>query len=102
MLALFDYTDWSGFSTQFFRALGDSLLGTQFAFRNLPSELSAIVYLQRQVLDGRVALSRQRSAVYYNPLALHPLGQGAFPSLTEFSWQVVSVESKSVEPWLWL
>jgi hypothetical protein len=102
VLVVFDYTTWSGLGTQFFRTLGDTLLGAQFAFMKLPPELSAIVYLERKVLHGQIVLSRARSAIYYNPLALHPLRQGAFPSLAEFSCQVVSVESKSVEPWLWL
>jgi hypothetical protein len=102
VLALFDYTEWSGFGTQFFQALAGVLLGRQFEFKNLPRELSAIIYLERKVLDGRIVLSRQRSAVYYNPLALHPLRQGAFSSLAEYSCQLVSVEPKSVEFWLWL
>lgn len=102
VLALFDYTEWSGFGTQFFESLGSALLGTQLKFKNLPPELSAIVYLERKVLEGRIVLSRQRSAIYYNPLAVHPLCRGVFPSLAEVSWQLVSIESKSVEPWIWL
>jgi hypothetical protein len=84
VLALFDYTPWSGFGTLFYRKLGVFLLGKQLGFRSLPSELSAIVYLERKVQDGRMALSRNRSGVYYNPLALHPLPHGAFPSLNQF------------------
>jgi hypothetical protein len=102
VLALFDYTEWSGYPTGLFLALRDSLLRPPFTFRNLPTELSAIIYLKRMVRDGRVALSRQFSAVYYNPLALYPLAQGSFPSFTEFSCQVLSVESKSAQPWIWL
>lgn len=102
VLVLFDYTTWSAFGTQFFRALGDALLGKQFEFKSLAPELSAIIYLERKVMDGRIVLSRQRSAIYHNPLAQHSLRHGLFPSITEFSSQVVSVDSQSVEPWLWL
>ncbi|OGA54603.1 MAG: hypothetical protein A3F74_22430 [Betaproteobacteria bacterium RIFCSPLOWO2_12_FULL_62_58] len=102
VLALFDYTAWSGFGTFFCRTLGDFLLGKQVGFRSFPQELSAIVYLERKVLDGRIALSRQRSAVYYNPLALHPLPPGVFPSLNQSWLQLASVDSTVTEPWVWL
>lgn len=102
VLALFDYTTWSGFGTSFSRTLGDFLLGRQFGFRSFPAELSAIVYLERKVLDGRIGLSRHRSAVYYNPLALHPLSPGVFPSLNQSWSQLVSLDSTVTEHWIWL
>jgi len=102
VLALFDYTTWSGFGTLFFRTLGDFLLGKQFGFKSFPPNLSAIIYLERKVLDGRIALSRLRSAVYYNPLALHPFPHGTFSSLNQFWSQVASVDSTSTEGWVWL
>jgi hypothetical protein len=102
VLALFDYTTWSGMATLFHRTLGDFLLGKQLGFRSLPSELSAIVYLERKVLDGRIALSRNRSGVYYNPLAMHPLAPGAFPCLNQFWLQLASVDSTANEHWVWL
>ena len=40
-----------------FRALADALLGQQFGFKNLPPELSAIIYLERKVINGKIALS---------------------------------------------
>lgn len=102
VLAVFDYTEWSAYGTQFFRALGETLLGQQFEFKNLAPELSAIIYLERRVIDGRIVLSHQRSALYHNPLAQHSLRHGLFPSLTEFSSQVNSVNPQSVDHWLWL
>jgi hypothetical protein len=102
VLALFDYTEWSGFGTQFFRALGDELLGTQFEFKNLPSELSAIIYLERKVLGGEIGLSRSRSVIYYNPLATYPLRAGVFSSFGEFSCQLVSIEPRLAEHRIWL
>ena len=102
VLVLFDYTEWSGFGTFFCRTLGEFLLGKQVGFRTFPRELSAIVYLERKVLDGRIALSRQRSAVYYNPLALHLLPPGVFPSLNQSWLQLASVDSTVTEAWVWL
>ena len=102
VLVLFDYTEWSAFGTNFFNTLGKFLLGAKFGFKDLPSELSAIVYVERKVLDGRIALSRDRSAVYYNPLALHPLSLDSFPSLKQFWSQLASTEPGSIEHWVWL
>ena len=102
ILALFDYTTWSGLGTLFSGALGDFLLGKQLGFRSLPCELSAIVYLERKVFDGRIVLSRDRSGVYYNPLALHPLSPGVFPSLNQSWLQLASVDSTVSDHWVWL
>ena len=102
VLVLFDYTEWSAFGTDFFKILGEFLLGTEFGFKSLPPELSALVYLERKVLDGRIALSRDRSAVYYNPLAVQPLSSGSFPSLKQFWSQLASSESGLFECWVYL
>lgn len=102
VLALFDYTTWSGLGTLFYRTLGDFLLGKQLGFKALPSELSAIVYLERRVLDGRIAISRDRSGVYYNPLAIYPLPPGTFPSLNQFWLQLASTDSIVKDHWVWL
>lgn len=102
VLALFDYTTWSGLGTLFYRTLGDFLLGKQLGFKALPCELSAIVYLERKVLDGRMAISRDRSGVYYNPLALYPLPSGTFPSLNQFWLQLASADSTANDRWVWL
>ncbi len=102
-LALFDYTTWSGFGTLFFKTLGEFLLGKQLGFKTFPPELSAIVYLERNVLpDGRIALSRHRSAAYYNPLALNPLQSGTFSMLNQFWTHVVSTEPTTTGHWIYL
>jgi hypothetical protein len=102
VLVLFDYTTWSAFGTQFYRFLADFLLGKPRGFQNLPVELSALVYVERTVFDGHIAISRLRSAAYYSPYAKHPLPGGMFPSMNQFSWQIVAVESTSPESWVWL
>jgi hypothetical protein len=102
VLVLFDYTIWSAFGTQFFHFLADFLLGTEQGFQGLPGTLSALVYVERKVIDGRIAVSRDRSAIYYNPNAKYPLDMGTFAALHQFSGQVVAVEPKSADHWIWL
>jgi hypothetical protein len=103
VLVLFDYTEWSKFGTDFYKVLGEFLLGSKFGFKSLPPELSALVYMERKVLhDGRIALSRDRSAVYYNPLTEQPLLSGSFPSLKQFWSQLSSSEPGLLEYWIYL
>lgn len=102
VLALFDYTTWSGYDTQFFRFLGNSLLGTELRFRNLAPEVSALVYLERKVSNGVIGVSCKRSAVYHNPLAVHHLPRGVFSCFNEFSLRPVLVEPNSKQDWMWL
>lgn len=101
-LVLFDYTTWSGLGTQFFRFLATSLLGPRPAFTQLPSALSALVYIERKVIDGRLAISRRRSASYYNPNASCPLPLGTFGALRQFWHEMREAEPKSEQHWVWL
>jgi len=103
VLVLFDYTIWSGYGTQFYRFLANFLLGRQSGFQYLPIELSALIYIERKVLDGRIAISRLRSATYYNPHAKYPLSIGTFASLNQFWSQMLESESASLpEGWVFL
>ncbi|WP_031433722.1 hypothetical protein [Methylomarinum vadi] len=101
-LVLFDYTIWSGYGTQLFMYLASYLLGKQCGFQDLPVELSALIYVERKVMDGRIGLSLDRSAVYYNPNAAHPLAIGTFTALRQFWYQTVEVEPQSANHWVWL
>jgi|GEM_PF-2525152 len=100
ILALFDYTTWSGFGTEFFRQLGEFLLGKEFGFKSLPNELSALVYLERRVMDGWNVLSHVRSAVYYNPLAKFPITVGILPCFSQFATGLTVTEPNTTEHWL--
>ena len=102
VLVLFDYTLWSGFGTLLYRFLGDYLLGKQGGFRELPTELSALVYIERKCIYGHIGISRLRSAAYYNPNAKFALPANTFSSLNQFWCQMVSAESKSTDSWIWL
>lgn len=85
VLVLFDYTFWSGFATQFFQYLANFLQGEQCGFQGLPRQLSAPVYVERGVFDGRIAINQLRSAAYYSPCAENSLPLGTFPSIDQFS-----------------
>lgn len=103
VLVLFDYTTWSGFGTEFYRYLANYLLGSQNGFSSLPQDLSALVYIERKFLDCRFAISRIRSAAYYNPYAKHPLTMGSFASINQFWSQLVNSEPVAAqEDWVYL
>lgn len=105
VLVLFDYTTWSAFGTQFFRFLAEFLLGEKRGFRVLPCELSALVYVERKVSDGRLGISLDRSAIYYNPNAKHFFHEGIFPVLKQFRHPKTTLEPKEPESenhWFWL
>jgi len=106
VLVLFDYTFWSGFGTQFYQALADFLLGICKGFMKLPPGLTAIVYVERNVLDGRMAISRGRSAVYHNPNSLFKLPETVFQMMRQYSLNKKEVlpplKQTNPEYWFWL
>jgi len=99
-LVVFDYTTWSGMGTRFFRELGEYLLGARIGFASCPAELSALIYVERKVLDGHIVLSRDRSAAYCNPLAAYRLPSGTFPMFQEYSSRMVVTEPQSSDSWI--
>jgi hypothetical protein len=101
-LVLFDYTIWGAFGTQFFRFLADFLLGKGRGFQELPPELSALVYVERKVVDGRIATSQDRSAIYYNPNAKYPLPVGTFTALNQCWSQMIVMDQKFLDHRVWL
>jgi hypothetical protein len=102
VLVLFDYSLWSTFGTKFFRFLADYLLGKEQRSEGLPCELSALAYVERKVIDGRIAISRDRSAIYYNPNAKDRLPVGTFAALNQFWCQMVTTEPRWEDNWVWL
>lgn len=101
-LVLFDYTFWSGLATDCVHFLATGLLGEQLAFAQLPVALSAIAYVERRVLGGRIAISQRRSAIYYNPAAAYPLTSGSFDLLPQFWRDIGEIQPKAQEDWIWL
>jgi len=103
VLVLFDYTAWSGFGIEFYRYLAKYLFGEQCGFLSLSQDLSALVFIERQFLDCKFAISRIRSAAYYNPYAKYPLTMGSFASINQFWSQLVHSEPASAqEAWVYL
>lgn len=102
VLVIFDYTIWSGFGTRLCWFLAEFLLGQRRGFLNLPGELSALVYVDRIVMDGHIGFSLLRTAAYYNPNAKYDLPVGTFATLRQFSVQMVSSEPRPGQGWIWL
>lgn len=102
LLVVFDNTFWSSLATDCFHFLATSLLGKQRAFAQLPVALSSIVYVERRVFVGRIAISQRRSAIYYNPAAAHPLAVRNFDLLLR-SWRDIGeVQPEAQQNWIWL
>jgi hypothetical protein len=102
VLVLFDYTLWGGFATLFYQDLAGFLFGERCGFQGLPDQLSPLVYVERGVFNGRIAISRLRSAAYYSPCAEYPLPEGTFPSLNQFSLGAAVEAPVLTDGWVWL
>lgn len=100
ILVLFDYSSWSSLATNRYHFLADALLGEERAFLEVPVALSAIVYAERRVNDGHIAISNRRSAIYYNPAALYRFAVGHFSMLHQFGTDLGSVGPKAQEDWI--
>jgi hypothetical protein len=102
VLALFDYTIWSAYPTWIVSYMADFLLGEEQGFQQLPPILSALVYVRRHVMNGRIALRRDLSAIYYNPHTDYPLPTGIFAAIKQFGCQAGEGASQLADPWIWL
>ena len=102
LLVVFDHAFWSSLATDCFHFLATSLLGKQQAFAQLPLALSAIVYVERRVFVGRIAISQRRSAIYYNPAAAYPLAVRNFDLLLRSWHHIGEVQPETQQDWIWL
>ena len=84
VLVVFDCTFWGGFGTQRFQKLANFLLGNTSEPAILPSELSAIVYMDSKFCDGRFIISGQRSTVYHNPNSQYKLPTTVFQMMRQY------------------
>ncbi len=103
VLVLFDYAFWSGVGTKLDQHIGIHLLEKQ-GFHCLPTELSALIYLKRCVIEkGRLAIHLPGSAIYYNPNASAPLPLETFAFLRQFTCELVEPKaSTSTDEWVCL
>ncbi len=85
VLVIFDYSTFSGLGTQRPRALAGALLGSSAGLQGMPRELSALLYLERYVSEGRFRLRLSQSAAYHNPLADFPIEKDVFSWVRQFS-----------------
>ena len=79
VLVLFNYDEWTGFGTQFQRLMDDSKV-----FANMIFELSAIIYVERFVIDGKPHLKKDSIVIIDNPNA-------EFPFTEEIKKKLISV-----------
>lgn len=106
VLVLFDYTFWSGLGTQFYHALTNFLLGDNLGFMKLPTELSGVVYIERKVLDGKIGISKDRSAIYHNPNSLYKVSDSVFRMIRQYMVYMKEVPAIVTQTgqghWFWL
>jgi hypothetical protein len=101
VLVIFDYTEWSGYPTQFFRFFAD-FLGKHQGIQSLPSVLSALVYVVDQLFHGRIGISCERSTVYYNSGAIYSLPENTFPALNQYWSGSVNLPADQADGWICL
>lgn len=81
ILVVFDYSSWSGYGTQRFKAIAAHLLKCS----NLPSELSALLYIDKGVNgEGKIVIYGEKSAAYHNPCAKYPVPSNLFEIFPQF------------------
>jgi hypothetical protein len=73
IFVVFDYSTFSGLGTQRPLALADALLKTSTGLQAMQPHLSAIIYIERYVKEGRCHIRTSQSAVYHNPSADFPM-----------------------------
>ena len=68
LLVLFNYDEWTGFGTQFCRAISNSELLSE-----MPRELSGIIYLEKYVLEGKIYFKKDTIILKENLSAYLPV-----------------------------
>ena len=106
ILVLFDYTEWSAYSTGFHKEFAKLLFDDNRGFMELPPELSGIIYVEKKVLNGRIGISKHRSVLYHNPAALFKLPVSVFRMMRQLQSQFEEVpltlsQDENVN-WFWL
>ena len=90
VLVIFDTSTFSNFGTDFKISLVNHLYGEPDNAANLPNQLSAIVYVEIQFIDGNFQLSTCRCGVLHNPNAKYSLSHDALIVFEQYQ--------KSTEP----
>jgi hypothetical protein len=78
ILVVFNYDEWSGFGTQLCRDIVNHL-----SQNDVPKDLSAIVYLERSVRDGKSMFKNSSTSIFLNPNAEFSIGECIIESLME-------------------
>jgi len=92
VLVVFDYSSWSGYGTQRYMAIADTLL----MFPDLPPALSAFIYVDKGVNEkGKIVIYGERSAVYHNPRASLSLPSDLFDIFPQFHIELKETKLKN-------
>ena len=83
VLVIFDYSTFSGLGTQHQKSLPDFLSNPPTNFGTMPSELSALLYLERYFEEGKFKLRMSKSVIFYNPAACLPIEKKTFDWLDQ-------------------
>jgi hypothetical protein len=84
LLVIFDYSAWAGLGIERYWAFANYLFGKTCGFKVMPDDLSAIIYLERAVLKGHIALNLKQSAGYINPFAKHVFSDKTFQMIRHY------------------
>lgn len=84
ILIVFDYSESSGLGTQNPHSISRLILKSVTGKYNMPTELSAIIYLDRYIKNGQFWLRTSSSTMFHNPLAKHKVDSRSFDWLTQF------------------
>jgi hypothetical protein len=104
-LVLFDYSFAGHFATSFYHVLAIFLLGGTLGFMKLQTELSGIVYVERNVNEeGKIWISKDRSSVYHNPNSLYKVSDSVFRMIRQYKIQMKEIPAMVTqnEPVYWL
>ena len=80
VLVLFNYDQWSGLDTQFYR-----LLNKPKFIKIMPNEMSALIYVEKYIIDEKPCFKRDSLAIIPNPNSILPFPDKIFEILERIS-----------------
>ena len=83
VVVIFDYSEFSGLGVNNCSFIEQYLNCTDNAHYSWSRNISALVFIHRDVLDGRPSIRRNRSAVFHNPIAYYPVNESVFTDLVQ-------------------
>lgn len=95
---VFDYSTFSGLGTKRPFVLANVLLRTSVGLQAMKPHLSALIYVERYVFQGKCRIRTHQSALYHNPLADYQLPDDVFSCLRQHSLRSYgTIEPNSID-----